>query len=122
LIRGDTIRPEAIAWIWDGFLAAGKMHVLAGAPGTGKTTIAVALAATVTIGGRWPDGSRCEAGDALIWSGEDSPADTLAPRLIASGADMSRVHFVGPAVTNLERRPFDPATDFPALIYEAAKL
>jgi hypothetical protein len=35
---------------------------------------------------------------------------------------MSREHFVGPAVTNLERRPFDPATDFPALIYEAAKL
>jgi putative DNA primase/helicase len=99
------------------------MHVLAGAPGTGKTTIALALAATVTTGGRWPDGSRCDVGDVLIWSGEDSPADTLAPRLIASGANMSRVHFVGPTVESIgERRPFDPATDFPALVYEAAKL
>ena len=50
---------------------------MAGAPGTGKTTAAGALAATLSIGGRWPDGSRSPVGDALIWSGEDSPADTL---------------------------------------------
>ena len=54
LIRGSDIKPEPVAWLWDGWLAAGKMHILAGAPGTGKTTISMARAATVRPGGRWP--------------------------------------------------------------------
>ncbi|MEW8615742.1 MAG: AAA family ATPase, partial [Candidatus Thiodiazotropha sp.] len=94
LIQGDTITPEPIQWLWDGWLAAGKMHILAGVPGTGKTTISLGLAATITTSGRWPDGSRAEKGDVLIWSGEDDPQDTLIPRLHACGADLSRVHFV----------------------------
>src|SRR5437867_3377615 len=55
LVRGDSITPEPVSWIWDGWLAAGKFHVLAGQPGTGKTTLALAFAATITSGGRWPD-------------------------------------------------------------------
>src|SRR4030095_3261387 len=85
--RADTIKPEAVTWLWDGFLAGGKLNIVAGAPGTGKTTLALAIAATLTIGGRWPDGTRAAIGDVLIWSGEDSPGDTLVPRLIATGAD-----------------------------------
>jgi energy-coupling factor transporter ATP-binding protein EcfA2 len=119
LVRGDTIRPEAVRWLWDGFLAAGKLHVMAGAPGTGKTTLALALAAIITSAGRWPDGSRSEQGQVLIWSGEDDPADTLVPRLMAAGADMSRVHFVGPARDGSEVIPFDPARHFPALVAAA---
>lgn len=73
----------------------GKLHILAGAGGTGKTTLLIGLIATITTGGRWPDGSRCsEPGNALIWSSEDDPADTLIPRLTAAGADMSRVYII----------------------------
>lgn len=116
LIKADTIIPTPIKWLWDGYLAGGKVHILGGAPGTGKTTIAIALAATITIGGRWPDGTRAEIGNVAIWSGEDDPADTLIPRLALAGADLSRVYFIGEVTENLERRAFDPANDIDLLM------
>jgi len=115
LTCGTDLTPEPVQWLWPDWLALGKFHILAGAPGQGKTTIAMGLTATVTIGGRWPDGTRCEAGNVLIWSGEDDYADTLLPRLIAAGADRSRIYFVGGTLVGSEVRPFDPATDTPIL-------
>ncbi len=95
--------------LWD------KLHILAGAPGTGKTTIACDLAARLTVDGYWPDGTRAQGGNVLIWSGEDDPSDTLAPRLKAMGADMSQVYFVVGVKEGTGNRPFDPATDMAAL-------
>jgi hypothetical protein len=115
LVRGCDVTPEAVNWLWHGWLAAGKMHILGGAPGTGKTTIAMGLAATVTTGARWPDGSKSQAGNVVIWSGEDDPADTLVPRLSLSGADLSRVYFVDGVIEGKGRRAFDPATDMEPL-------
>jgi hypothetical protein len=111
LIPADRLRPEPIRWLWPGWLARGKLHVLAGAPGTGKTTIAIDLAASVTAGRALPSGYRPQRGSVLIWSGEDDPADTLVPRLLAAGADLTRVRFVGDTREDGERRPFDPARD-----------
>lgn len=122
LVRGCDITPEPVQWLWKDWLALGKMQLLAGAPGQGKTTIALAFAATVTSGGRWPDGSRCEAGNVLIFSGEDDPADTLLPRLIAAGADRNRVFFVTAARIDGQVQPFDPARDMPALQAEADRI
>ena len=85
--RGSSLTPAPVRWLWKHWLARGKLHILAGPPGQGKTTIAMLLAATVSTGGMWPDGTQCEPGNVLIWSGEDDPADTLLPRLIAAGAD-----------------------------------
>ena len=116
------ITPEPIHWLWNGWLAKGKLHIFAGAAGTGKTTIAIALAATITLGGRFPDGSLCPAGSVLIWSGEDSPADTLVPRLMAAGADLNKVHFVGDTTADDEMRAFDPATDMQSLMIKAATI
>ncbi len=122
LTRGSDLRPEPIAWLWKDWLALGKLHILAGAPGQGKTTLALAMAATVTCGGRWPDGSRCSAGKVLIWSGEDDPADTLLPRLLAMGADASRVYFITATRVDGEAHPFDPARDMQQLIAEADRI
>lgn len=116
LVCGGNITPQPVAWLWEYWLAQGKLHVLAGAPGQGKTTIALALCATVTIGGRWPDGSRCTPGNALIWSGEDDPADTLLPRLMAMGADRNRVYFVTGSRINGELLTFDPARDMAQML------
>ena len=115
LIRGDAIVPEAVQWLWHGWLERGALHMLAGQPGTGKTTIAMALASIITSGGKWPDGSQAACGDVVIWSGEDDLPTTLVPRLCASGADMSRVNFVQSVRHGKEIRPFDPATDTDAL-------
>lgn len=115
LVRGDAIVPEAVQWLWDGWLERGALHMLAGQPGTGKTTIAMALAATISAGGKWPDGSQAACGDVVIWSGEDDLKTTLVPRLLAAGADMAKVNFIqGVSHGNVER-PFDPATDTDAL-------
>ena len=115
LTCGTELTPEAVRWLWPNWLALGKFHLLAGAPGQGKTTIAMSLAATVTIGGRWPDGTRCKAGNVLIWSGEDDPADTLLPRLLAAGADRARCFFISGSRVACGVQPFDPAQDIPRL-------
>lgn len=122
LIRASDVQPEAVSWLWNGWLAAGKMHILGGAPGTGKTTISMALAATVTTAGRWPDGSRSPTGNVVIWSGEDDPADTLVPRLALSGADLRRVYFIADVREGSERRSFDPAKDMEPLRRRLAEI
>ena len=71
LVKASDITPEATDWLWDGWLAAGKMHIIGGSPGTGKTTICLSLAAILSAGGTWPDGSEADMGNVVIWSGED---------------------------------------------------
>lgn len=122
LRKASAFKVEPIAWLWHGWLAKGKVHILAGAPGTGKTSIAMAMASALTIGARWPDGSQAPQGDVVVWSGEDDPSDTLIPRLMAAGADLGRVHVVTSALDEGEARsrPFDPATDMDMLAEELA--
>ncbi|ROR47980.1 AAA family ATPase [Diaphorobacter sp. C33] len=122
LTCGSDLTPEPYRWLWQYWLAMGKLHILAGAPGQGKTTIALAMAATITIGGRWPDGSRCAPGNVLIWSGEDDPADTLVPRLMAAGADRARCYFIEGARRGGEVVPFDPARDLGQLLEAIEKI
>lgn len=113
---GADIKPQPIDWLWPGWLPAGKLTILAGSAGTGKTTLALGLSAVITTGGRWPDGSICNRiGNVLIWSSEDVADDTLVPRLIASGADMARCHFIEGIAQNGETLSFDPSQDIPEL-------
>jgi len=113
---GADIKPLPITWLWPGWLPAGKLTILAGAAGTRKTTLALALAGVITTGGRWPDGRECKGGgNVMIWSSEDVADDTLVPRLIASGADLARCHFIEGIAQDGESVPFDPSQDIPDL-------
>jgi len=94
LKKASDVVIKPVRWLWPDWLARGKLHLLAGAAGCGKTTIALHLIAQLTRGGIWPDGSQAERGNAFVWSGEDSWVDTLAPRLLTAGADLSRVTYV----------------------------
>ena len=75
------------------------------------------FAAAVTRGAAWPDGALAEQGDVVIWSGEDDPADTLIPRLMAADADLKRIHIIAGAMDEGDERsrPFDPASDMELL-------
>lgn len=111
LTSASSIKPERIHWLWPGWLARGKLHLLAGSPGTGKTTIALSLAAAISKGGTLPSGEPCLQGNVLIWSGEDCVADTLVPRLRMAGASMDAISFIGDAQRNGSRAPFDLSQD-----------
>ncbi len=117
IVNMSDIQAQPITWLWDGWLPLGKMTILAGAGGCGKTNLSLALIATITTGGVFPDGSKCSnAGKVLIYSTEDDPADTLKPRLIANGADINKVSIIsGRTNEKGELEPFDPAQDFPKI-------
>jgi putative DNA primase/helicase len=122
LTPASSIKPVAIRWLWPGWLARGKLHLIAGSGGTGKTTIAVAIASIISRGGILPDGTKAPAGSVLIWSGEDALDDGLVPRLCASGADQSRIFFISGTDHGGRNRPFDPAADMDRLATEAKSM
>lgn len=122
LTRAVDIPMAAVNWLWSGWLARGKLHLLAGDAGTGKTTLAIAIAATISSGGVWPDGTTAPEGNVLIWSGEDDAADTIVPRFACAGADLSRVLIVGDVRNSRSVRPFDPAQDLSTLAAAAERL
>jgi hypothetical protein len=115
LINAASVRPEPIDWLWEGFLARGKFHLIAGTPEAGKTTIAMGLAAVVSTGEKFPDGSRTEKGGVLIWSGEDGLEDTIVPRLLAAGANLERINIIQGVEISGHARPFDPSKDIASL-------
>ena len=69
LTTASTVKIKPVDWLWEGFLPAGMLTLLAGLPGCGKSTLALAMAATITNAGRWPDGTPMRrAGSVLVWS------------------------------------------------------
>lgn len=116
--RVADVQAKPIRWLWPGRIAQGKVSIIAGNPGLGKSQVTVGMAATVSTGGLWPvDGKRCEVGNVIILSAEDDPSDTIRPRLEAAGADLSRVYILdavldGPLVGGGETpRAFNLKTD-----------
>lgn len=93
ILRAADVKPRPITWLWHQYLAAGKLHVLAGDAGTGKTTLALRIAADISAGRALPGSRAAGPGSVLILSYEDDFGDILIPRLIAAGADLTRVHF-----------------------------
>lgn len=68
--RLSDIQAKPISWLWRDRIARGKVSIIAGNPGLGKSQITASIAAIVTTGGRWPaDGTRCAAGDVVFLRG-----------------------------------------------------
>ena len=95
LVRADSLKPESINWSWRNRFAFGKMAMIAGDPGLGKSTILVEIVAIHSRGRTFPCGEGtavlCES---LILTAEDGLRDTLVPRLLAAEADLTKVHFL----------------------------
>ena len=91
----DEISEEKVGWLWKPYIAFGKITVIQGDPGNGKTTLALAIAALVSRRRQMPTGDApAFIGNVIYQSGEDNPQDTIKPRLVACGADCSKIAFV----------------------------
>jgi Bifunctional DNA primase/polymerase, N-terminal/AAA domain len=117
--RASEIKLEAIYWVWPSRIARGKISLIAGEPGLGKSQLGASLTATVSSGSIWSTGEKCEAGDVLLLSAEDDPADTIRPRLEACCANLDRVHIIEAVRHKRRDQPFNLKHDLEAL---AAKL
>lgn len=120
--RMCDIAAKPIHWLWPGRFARGKVSMIAGNPGLGKSQITASLAATVTTGGRFPvDGTTCDLGNVVFLSAEDDPADTIRPRLEAARADLTRCYMLdavvddGPLDSTGPTRSFSLQTDLARL-------
>lgn len=82
---------ERVCWLWEKRIPLGKLTIVEGDPGLGKSALLIDLAARVSVGRPLPDGSPCEAGGVVICSAEDGVADTIRPRLDAAGGDPDKV-------------------------------
>ncbi len=90
--RASSIKPGRVSWLWKGYLPYGKITILDGDPGIGKSFIALDLAARVSTGQPMPlaTPARKPRGVVLLMP-EDDDEDTIVPRLIALGADLERI-------------------------------
>ncbi len=93
VIPMEEIAPREVRWLWPGFLPRGKLVLLCGDPGLGKSFITLDIAARCSRGGPWPfrDGEMGPPMRAVLISAEDDPADTIRPRLERMGADLKRI-------------------------------
>jgi len=85
------VEPEQVEWLWPSWLAFGKLALLDGDPGLGKSATTLDIAARVSAGKVFPDGAECEPAGVVVLSGEDGLRDTIRPRLDAAGADVDRI-------------------------------
>jgi hypothetical protein len=95
--RLSAIEPSTVSWLWEPYLPRGKLTLLDGDPGVGKSMMAVDLAARLSRGAALPDGSPGTGPHVvLLLNAEDDPADMTHPRAAGAGADLDRlVHVAG---------------------------
>ena len=91
IIRMSDVKLTPVEWLWKPYLPFGKLSVLQGNPGEGKTYFAMHLAAACTNGKLLPNMERLEPFNVIYQTAEDGLGDTVKPRLIEAGADLDRV-------------------------------
>lgn len=122
VVRLADVQPEPVAWLWPGRFALGKLTLIAGDPGLGKSFLTLDMASRVSTGAGWPDrpSERITPGGVVLLSAEDAIADTIRPRLDAAGADVARIVALE-AIRSVgdngreSARAFDLSRDLPAL-------
>lgn len=91
LTFADTVQPEKVAWLWPGYIPFGKVTMLDGDPGLGKSTILIDIAGKLSRGVALPNGKQHPPMGTILLMGEDGAGDTIVPRLINAQADLGRV-------------------------------
>jgi AAA domain len=92
VFAANTIQAKKIEWLWPKRIPLGKLVLFVGHPGLGKSFTALDVAARLSTGAGWPDGSPGGLqGNSIVFSAEDGMADTIIPRLMALGAEPGRI-------------------------------
>jgi putative DNA primase/helicase len=121
--RLSDVTPRPVEWLWHGRIALGKITLIVGDPGLGKSFLTCDLAARVSTGTAWPD-DICRdqrPADVILLNAEDGLDDTVRPRLDAAGADVSRivaiegVSMLDPKTQKQRVHLFNLARDLPRL-------
>lgn len=112
------VKPKEVQWLWTNRIPLGRLSLVAGRPGEGKSFLTMDMAARVSNGQNWPDAignilpSPCPAGSTIIISAEDNADDTIVPRLMACGANLHKIHClamlnkIDPETGKLREYPF----------------
>ncbi len=82
---------EQTVWLWPNRIAIGALSHLSGEVGVGKTSIALDIASHISTGRPWGDGKPCPQGKVILIMEEDNKTTSLIPRLVATGADHTKV-------------------------------
>ena len=94
----DQIEIQDVAWLWYPYIPYGKITIVQGDPGEGKTTLMLQIAAMMTSGRSIPEGeTKTDPQNVIFQGAEDGLADTIKPRLIRAGADCSRIAYLQPS-------------------------
>jgi putative DNA primase/helicase len=116
VVRLSDVASERLHWLWPGRVPAGKITLLDGDPGLGKSTLLCEVAARITRGEALPGGESGAPRGVLLFSAEDDVFDTIRPRIDAAGGDPQRiVSFVAVPDGTETGRPFSLPADLPLL-------
>ena len=87
----EDIEQTSVEWLWFPYLPFGKLTIIQGNPGEGKTYFAMMLTAACTNRKTFPNMEEIEPFNVIYQTAEDGMGDTIKPRLVEAGADLSRV-------------------------------
>lgn len=104
----QSVDPTPVEWLWYNRLPLGKLSLIVGDPGVGKSFLSIEIAASITKGRPWPDiGSPTLRGSVLILAAEDGLSDTIRIRAEKAEADLSRIHILEGIINNGKRGFFN---------------
>ena len=106
-IDASKVACKPIQWLWEGKFAKGKITILAGDPGLGKSQLSLNIASTVSTGGVFPGGGKCKEGKVVLISAEDDIADTIVPRLKACNANLHNIRIYTTVIDEKGESYFD---------------
>jgi putative DNA primase/helicase len=93
--KASEIEPKPIEWVWPKRISHGSLTIITGMPGLSKSLLTIDIAARITTGGKWPDGTgTAPRGGVILFGMEDDPERVVVPRLRAAAADLELVRIV----------------------------
>jgi predicted ATP-dependent serine protease len=118
----SEVKPEKVNWLWQDRIALGKLCVIDGDPGLGKSLLTLDVAARVSANNQSPDETSLIPGSVLIFNAEDDIADTIVPRLVAAGATLDRIRVVSTIGEGKDKRLPDLTKDIGVILGAASEM